>query len=55
MPLPTQQARNFLLTEALRGEGAYLKRPDGSVYAGRLTNVGNWRRDDVAPAPLIAR
>ena len=27
------QARNFLLTEALRGEGAYLKRPDGAFYA----------------------
>ncbi|MDI5811457.1 FAD-binding protein, partial [Salmonella enterica subsp. enterica serovar Anatum] len=26
------QARNFLLTEALRGEGAYLKRPDGSRF-----------------------
>lgn len=25
-------ARNFLLTEALRGEGAYLKRPDGSRF-----------------------
>ncbi|VEC51146.1 L-aspartate oxidase [Klebsiella aerogenes] len=29
------QARNFLLTEALRGEGAHLKRPDGTrFYAG---------------------
>ncbi|EGI4458188.1 L-aspartate oxidase [Escherichia coli] len=26
------QARNFLLTEALRGEGAYLKRPDGTRF-----------------------
>ncbi|MCZ8498102.1 FAD-binding protein [Vibrio lentus] len=26
----TQKRRNFLLTEALRGEGAYLRRPDGS-------------------------
>ncbi|MDW2052340.1 FAD-binding protein, partial [Vibrio sp. 977] len=26
------EARNFLLTEALRGEGAYLRRPDGSRF-----------------------
>ncbi len=40
------QARNFLLTEALRGEGAYLKRPDGTRFP-ILMSAANWPRADV--------
>lgn len=45
------QARNFLLTEALRGEGAYLKRPDGSRFMRTLTPGASWHRAISLPAP----
>ncbi|PUM76083.1 L-aspartate oxidase [Salmonella enterica subsp. enterica serovar Dublin] len=44
------QARNFLLTEALRGEGAYLKRPDGSRFMPDVDERG-----ELAPRDIVAR
>ncbi|ELO2941110.1 L-aspartate oxidase [Escherichia coli] len=44
------QARNFLLTEALRGEGAYLKRPDGTRF---MTDFDE--RGELAPRDIVAR
>lgn len=44
------QARNFLLTEALRGEGAYLKRPDGSRFMPDFD-----ARAELAPRDIVAR
>ncbi|MGY2797128.1 L-aspartate oxidase [Ewingella americana] len=44
------QARNFLLTEALRGEGAYLKRPDGSRFMPDFDSRG-----ELAPRDVVAR
>ncbi|WJY16133.1 L-aspartate oxidase [Pectobacteriaceae bacterium CE90] len=44
------QARNFLLTEALRGEGAYLKRPDGSRFMPDFDS-----RAELAPRDIVAR
>lgn len=44
------QARNFLLTEALRGEGAFLKRPDGSRFMPDFDERG-----ELAPRDIVAR
>ncbi|EPC0819626.1 L-aspartate oxidase [Escherichia albertii] len=44
------QARNFLLTEALRGEGAYLKRPDGTRFMADF-----YERGELAPRDIVAR
>ena len=44
------QARNFLLTEALRGEGAYLKRPDGTRFMPDFDDRG-----ELAPRDIVAR
>ncbi|HEB1298471.1 TPA: L-aspartate oxidase [Escherichia albertii] len=44
------QARNFLLTEALRGEGAYLKRPDGTRFMADFDEHG-----ELAPRDIVAR
>ncbi|MGM8803990.1 L-aspartate oxidase [Enterobacter hormaechei subsp. steigerwaltii] len=44
------QARNFLLTEALRGEGAYLKRPNGSRFMPDFDP-----RAELAPRDIVAR
>lgn len=43
-------ARNFLLTEALRGEGALLKRPDGSRF---MPDVDP--RAELAPRDIVTR
>ncbi|MGL5410084.1 MAG: FAD-binding protein, partial [Shewanella sp.] len=43
-------ARNFLLTEALRGEGAYLRRPDGSRFMPEFDD-----RAELAPRDIVAR
>lgn len=43
-------ARNFLLTEALRGEGAYLRRPDGSRFMLDFDE-----RAELAPRDIVAR
>lgn len=43
-------ARNFLLTEALRGEGAYLLRPDGSRFMPEFDE-----RAELAPRDIVAR
>lgn len=44
------QARNFLLTEALRGEGAYLKRQDGTRFMPDFDERG-----ELAPRDIVAR
>ncbi|MEZ9871404.1 L-aspartate oxidase [Vibrio sp. 10N.261.51.C6] len=44
------EARNFLLTEALRGEGAYLRRPDGSRFMKDFDERG-----ELAPRDVVAR
>lgn len=44
------QARNFLLTEALRGEGARLLRPDGSRFMPDFD-----ARGELAPRDIVAR
>nr|WP_154324649.1 L-aspartate oxidase [Pantoea sp. 201603H] len=44
------EARNFLLTEALRGEGAHLKRPDGTRFMPDFDH-----RDELAPRDIVAR
>lgn len=44
------QARNFLLTEALRGEGAHLKRPDGTRFMPDFD-----ARGELAPRDVVAR
>ncbi|USD38368.1 MULTISPECIES: L-aspartate oxidase [Ferrimonas] len=44
------EARNFLLTEALRGEGALLKRPDGSRFMPDFDP-----REELAPRDVVAR
>jgi len=44
------QARNFLLTEALRGEGAHLKRPDGTRFMPDFDERG-----ELAPRDIVAR
>ncbi len=44
------EARNFLLTEALRGEGAYLRRPDGSRFMPDFDE-----RKELAPRDVVAR
>ncbi|PIJ52365.1 L-aspartate oxidase [Erwinia sp. OLTSP20] len=43
-------ARNFLLSEALRGEGALLKRPDGSRFMPEIDP-----RAELAPRDVVAR
>lgn len=43
-------ARNFLLTEALRGEGAYLLRPDGTRFMPDFDE-----RAELAPRDIVAR
>jgi L-aspartate oxidase len=44
------KARNFLLTEALRGEGAVLQRPDGSRFMLDFDE-----RAELAPRDIVAR
>ncbi|MDR9829518.1 L-aspartate oxidase [Vibrio sp. FNV 38] len=44
------EARNFLLTEALRGEGAFLRRPDGSRFMPDFDP-----REELAPRDIVAR
>lgn len=44
------QSNNFLLSEALRGEGALLKRPDGSRFMDEFDERG-----ELAPRDVVAR
>lgn len=44
------KAHNFLLTEALRGEGAHLKRPDGSRFMADFHPLA-----ELAPRDVVAR
>jgi L-aspartate oxidase len=44
------EARNYLITEAMRGEGAFLKRPDGSRFMPDFDE-----RAELAPRDIVAR
>ncbi len=44
------EAKSFLLSEALRGEGARLLRPDGSRFMARYD-----KREELAPRDVVAR
>jgi L-aspartate oxidase len=44
------QAKSFLVTEALRGEGAVLRRPDGDAFMARYD-----ARAELAPRDVVAR
>jgi len=44
------ETRTFLLTEALRGEGAYLRLPDGSRFMDKFDE-----RAELAPRDIVAR
>lgn len=45
-----EKAQNFLITEAMRGEGAYLKRPDGTRFMPDFDE-----REELAPRDVVAR
>ena len=44
------RAKNFLITEALRGEGAYLRLPSGERFMPRFDD-----REELAPRDIVAR
>ena len=44
------ELQNFLITEAMRGEGAFLKRPDGTRFMKDFDE-----REELAPRDIVAR
>lgn len=50
MPQSNAQAQTFLITEALRGEGAILRLPDGEAFMTRFDE-----RAELAPRDIVAR
>ncbi|RZQ52831.1 L-aspartate oxidase [Pseudoalteromonas phenolica] len=44
------ELQNFLITEAMRGEGAYLRRPDGTRFMPDFDE-----REELAPRDIVAR
>ena len=45
------EARSFLISEALRGEGAYLKLPDGSRFMDKFDERGELAPETLLPEP----
>jgi len=53
--LYNHEVKNFLITEAVRGEGGYLKLPPGVPGAGERFMPGVDERAELAPRDIVAR
>lgn len=49
------EVKNFLITEAVRGEGGHLKLPDDAPNAGKRFMLEFDRREELAPRDVVAR
>ncbi len=45
----------FPVNRSTRGEGAYLKRPDGTRFMPDFVSAANWPRAILSPAPLTMK